>query len=340
MPMSSPEYLLILIALPIFLLFSLRSYKQMKKWLAAFDGTKIKRIKNLGRISMLSLVLLLTALSLTGLSIEYEMMEAKRKGISIVLGLDTSRSMLAEDVTIPEKTYLMGGEYANRLNKGRLEGLQLISQLKGERLGIFFFAYRGVKAIDDLTDDYGACKYILVNYSLDLAFTGSNIDYALKTGVSMFGNDSTHKVIVLISDGELEDDAQMGSVIAEAKNLRKENITIYTIGIGGKEETLIPKRGPGGKKDWFRDGQDKLLKTKMNEELLKEIASVTKGKYYYAENKLVADEVIKDILKSAKHVRTIQEPVEKEVNLAAIFLLAALLIWMSWEFLIVVRIVK
>jgi len=325
MPMTNPEYLLIVVALPIFLLFSLRSYKQMKKWLAAFDGTRIKRIKNLGRIFMLSLVLLLTALSLTGLSIEYEMMEAKRKGISIVLGLDTSRSMLAEDVTIPEKTYLIEGEYANRLNKGRLEGLQLINQLKGERLGIFFFAYRGVKAIDDLTDDYRACKYILVNYSLDLAFTGSNIDYALKTGVSMFGNDS---------------DAQMGSVIAEAENLRKQNIIVYTIGIGGKEETLIPKRGPGGRKDWFRDRQDKLLKTKMNEELLKEIASVTKGKYYYAENKLVADEVIKDILKSAKHVRTIQEPVKKEVNLAAIFLFAALLIWMIWEFLIVVRIVK
>lgn len=334
-------YLLILLALPVFLFFSLRAYKQMKKWLAAYDGTKIKRIKNLGRIFMLSLVLLLATLSLIGLSIEYEMMEAKRKGVYIALGLDTSRSMLAEDVTIPDETYLLEGEYGNRLNRGRLESLRLINQLKGEQLGIFFFAHRGVKVIDEFTDDYGACKYILVNYSLDLAFTGSNLDYALRTGASMFGEDSKYKVMVFISDGELEDHAQMGSVLAEAGNLHKENIIVYVIGIGSKEEVSIPKRGPGGQKDWFTDNKGELLKTKMNEEVLKEIASITRGKYYYAAaDKLVADEVIKDILKSAKDVKTIQEPVKKEVNLAAIFLLAAVLLWLIWEFLIVVRVVK
>lgn len=336
-------YLLIILALPVFLFFSLRAYKQMKNWLAAFDGTKIKRIKNLGRIFMLSSVLLLATISLIGLSIEYEVMEAKRKGILIALGLDTSRSMLAEDVMIPDKTYIIEGEYANRLNRGRLEGLRLINQLKGERLGVFFFAFRGVKAVDDFTDDYGACKYILVNYSLDLAFTGSNIDHALRTGASMFGEDSKHKhkVIVFISDGELEDDAQIESVLAEARNLRENGITVYTIGIGKKEDTSIPKRGHGGQKDWFTDKEGKLLKTKMNEEVLKEIASVTRGKYYYAAaDKLVIDEVIKDILKGAKDIKTIQEPVKKEVNLAAIFLLAAVLLWLVWEFLIVVRVVK
>jgi Ca-activated chloride channel family protein len=246
--------------------------------------------------------------------------------------------MLAEDVTIADQSYFVNYEYPNRLNRGKLEILRLISQLKGERIGMFFFAYSGTSIVD-LTPDYDFAKYILVNAdSLDLAFTGSNIDRALRTGASMFEVDSVYKILVLVSDGELEDLAQMGLIVAEAKKLREDEIIVHAISTGENKEVMIPKRHSSHEVDWFRNREGNLLTTKMNEPVLKKIVSVTGGNYYHAEkSRLVADDVIRNILEDAKHVRAIKRPATEKIDLTPFFLFALLLVWLFWEFLILIR---
>lgn len=341
MQILNPFYLILLVIIPLFLIFSLKSYSQMKKWLAAFGGIRIKKLKNIGRVLVLALVLLLAIFSLAGLNVKYEALESQREGMDIVIGLDTSRSMLAEDTIIPDQNVFLEKEQPSRLNRGRFEAIKIVDQLNGERVGLYYFAFRGTKVVD-LTRDYALCNYILQNTeSMDVAFTGSNLDYALKTGEGMFRADSKHKVLVFISDGELENQSQMELVLSEAKKLQEEGVVVYTIGLGGREEALIPKRWASiHEVDWFRDSKGNLLKTKMNEEILMKVASVTGGRHFYAQDASVAESVVQEILKGAKHVKALKKPVKQEVCLAPLLLFALLLVWLVWEILTLTKLVN
>lgn len=90
----------------------------------------------------------------------------------------------------------------------------------------------------------------------------------------------------------------------------------------------------------FRDDKGGLITTRMNSEVLKSIASITGGEYFYAGDIGVAKEVLDRIVKQAKHVEAVNKPVKKKVDISYFFLITLLTVWLGWEFLISLAVKK
>jgi len=193
-------------------------------------------------------------------------MEAKRNGIDLIIALDVSNSMLAEDM----------GPNGDRLTNAKRAIERLISQLKGDRIGLIVFAGDAFVQIP-LTNDYGAAKLFLSAVSTDmLSAQGTAIGKAIDKSVESFDMKSTtQKAIIVISDGENhEDDA-----VAAVQNAVNNKIKVYTIGVGSANGSPIPQYVNGVKAGVKRDVEGNTVITKLNQQMLIELASVGNGVY-------------------------------------------------------------
>lgn len=327
-------YFLLLFLILIFLVFSLKSYNEMEKWLAAFAARRIKSWKNKGRIFLLAWLLLLVVFFLAGVGVEYETVKTQREGIHIIIGLDVSRSMLAEDTVIPDQQIFLNKEYPSRLNRAKFEALNFIDLLDGEKLGMFFFAFTD-STIAPLTKDYQFCKYTLLNTdNLNIAFTGSDFSNALLSAKKLFTDNSLHKVVVIFSDGELENDSEMEDVRTQAKMLKDENILVYSVAIGGDKPAFIPLRDSPSSQNYFTDLNDELITTKVNRTVLKELSSITGGEFFFAGNFGVSQMLFDSILQGAEYSEKVNVPVKKKVDLSSLFLVILLVSWLVWEIVV------
>ncbi|MES2658201.1 MAG: VWA domain-containing protein [Verrucomicrobiota bacterium] len=194
----------------------------------------------------------------------YEWREVKRKGIDILFAVDTSRSMLAEDLT------------PNRLERARLGILDFVAKLEGDRVGLIPFAGSAF-ALCPLTLDYEAFRESLNALDTDLIpKQGTDLASAIKEAERLFDeNGNNHRVLVLMTDGE---DLQ-GSVIDAAKDAAKKGMAIYTVGVGSPEGATIPVQAQYGRIDVVRDENGNPVHTKLDESTLKQIAEVTGALY-------------------------------------------------------------
>lgn len=194
----------------------------------------------------------------------YEWREVKRKGIDILFAVDTSRSMLAEDLT------------PNRLERARLGIIDFVSRLEGDRVGLIPFAGSAF-ALCPLTLDYEAFRESLNALDTDLIpRQGTDLASAIKEAERLFDETgNNHRVLVLLTDGE---DLQ-GDVIDAAKAAAKKGMAIYTVGVGSPEGSTIPIPLGNGRKDFVRDESGKVVTTTLDESTLKQIAEVTDALY-------------------------------------------------------------
>jgi Ca-activated chloride channel homolog len=194
----------------------------------------------------------------------YEWREVKRKGIDILFAVDTSRSMLAEDLT------------PNRLERARLGIIDFVSKLEGDRVGLIPFAGTAF-ALCPLTLDYVAFRESLNALDTDLIpRQGTDLASAIKEAERLFNeNGNNHRVLVLLTDGE---DLQ-GDVLDAAKAATGKGMAIYTVGVGSPSGASIPIRYPNGRTDYVRDEKGQVVKTTLDEGTLKKIAEVTGGLY-------------------------------------------------------------
>jgi Ca-activated chloride channel family protein len=211
----------------------------------------------------------------------------KRKGIDIIFAIDTSKSMLAEDIK------------PNRLQKAKMEIANLIKKLEGDRVGLIAFAGDAFVHCP-LTLDYGACKLFLDTIDTNIIpVPGTAIGTAIKTAINAFNKkERKFKVLILLTDGEDHE----GKAVEIAKEAAKEGIKIYTIGVGSPQGEPIPIYDAfgqiiGHRKD--RDGQ--IVVSKLDEVTLKKIALETGGKYNRATaGEMELDKIYKDICKMEK----------------------------------------
>lgn len=191
----------------------------------------------------------------------FRWVEVKRKGIDILFALDTSKSMLAED-TRP-----------NRLQRAKLGILDFVNQLQGDRIGLMPFAGSSY-LMCPLTLDYDAFATSLNSVSTDIIpLGGTDISEVIRSAEQVLSNDSNHKVLVLITDGEnLE-----GDVLETARKAKENGMTIYTVGVGTTEGELIPLPGPQA--GFVKNSEGKFVTSRLDEKTLKEIAAVTGGIY-------------------------------------------------------------
>jgi Ca-activated chloride channel family protein len=211
----------------------------------------------------------------------------KRKGVDIVIAMDVSFSMLAEDIK------------PNRLEKAKQEINGLISRMKGDRVGLVAFA--GVPFIQcPLTLDYSAAKMFLDIIDINLIpQPGTAIGGAIRTSIQTFNQkERKYKVLILLTDGEDHDSDPLGA----AEEASKEGIRIYTIGIGSVQGELIPIKDNRGQVTGFKkDKEGSVIVSKLDEVTLQKIALTTGGKYYHATSgEMELDKIYNEISKMEK----------------------------------------
>jgi Ca-activated chloride channel family protein len=194
--------------------------------------------------------------------------EYTRRGVDIMVALDVSTSMLAEDIK------------PNRLEKAKHEVGKLVDLLEGDRIGIIAFA--GIAHVQcPLTLDYSAAKLFLNILDTDIIpQPGTAMGDAIKRAIPAFNSEERkHKVLILITDGEDHE----SDPLEIAKEAEKEGIIIYTVGIGSAQGVPIPIYSNYGNQTGFKkDRQGNVVTTKLDVLTLQKIAYQTGGKYYLA----------------------------------------------------------
>lgn len=320
-------YLWLLLLIPIFLYFSFVSYRRANKWLYLFAHTTKRPVHAVVSSLFLSLAMAAVILSLTEPAVQYTKVIFNRSGIDVAIGIDVSKSMLAEDEAVPEDGKKLFA-IPNRLNRARYSALSIIGALRGERIGIFMFASRGVSIIP-LTNDYGYCQYVLKHFNdTTIAIPGSDLSQAINTGISFFEGTSrkTVKAIILISDGEdISDDT--APVHEAARRAASRGIAVYTVGIGMGQGVLIPFRDAAGSAivDYYQDEDGAYLKTRLEQDTLKSIASSTGGKYFRARDERSEERIVDAIVQRARTVEYTRVTEPAWFDLSPLLLCAAFL---------------
>ena len=188
----------------------------------------------------------------------------KREGVDIVFALDVSKSMLAEDIA------------PNRLEKSKQLVTQIINKLANDRVGIIAYAGQAFPQLP-ITTDYGAAKMFLQQMNTNmLSSHGTAIAQAIDLATTYYNDaDQTNRILIILSDGE--DHEQNALELAE--RAAKEGIKIYTVGVGKKEGAPIPIKRNGIVESYKKDRQGQTVMTRLNNEVLKEIATISEGTY-------------------------------------------------------------
>ena len=191
----------------------------------------------------------------------------KRQGIEVMVALDISNSMLAEDVT------------PNRLDRAKQILSKMIDNMVDDKVGLVVFAGEAFTQLP-ITCDYVSAKMFLNTITPNLISTqGTAIGAALQTAVTSFGATESEagRAIILITDGENhEDDA-----IEAAKQAQELGIQVFVVGIGKPEGSPIPKPGSN---DYFKDRSGQVVVSRLNEEMCQQIAAAGKGIYVRCDN--------------------------------------------------------
>lgn len=195
----------------------------------------------------------------------FDWQEVRQRGLDIMVAIDTSKSMLAADIA------------PNRLARAKLAALDLMQQAKSDRLGLIAFAGEAFLQCP-LTIDDNAFRQSVEALDVDIIpEPGTAIADAIDEARRAFQDGDNHKVLVLFTDGE---DQDTGAVEA-AKRAKESGMVIFTVGIGTASGELLRIKGPNGESDYVRDQNGNVVKSHLNEALLKQVAEATPGGAYF-----------------------------------------------------------
>jgi len=269
MRFEQPEYLYLFWLLPLYISFIVSANRRRQKKLDNFSSPEIQasiinpivkqKRKRKSLLIFLALASLIFALCRPQWGFQWE--DLKQRGLDIVVAIDVSSSMLAEDIK------------PNRLERAKRKVSDLIQMLMGDRIGLVAFA--GVSFIQcPLTLDYPAANIFLDILDANLIpVPGTDLGEAILKSLQAFKEkDNTSKVIIVITDGE-----DHGEKLNKASQKAKEmGVKIFAIGIGGDIGAPIPKLGESGFKI---DQQGEVALTKLDENALQSVAIETGGAY-------------------------------------------------------------
>jgi len=254
-------------------IFFIWAYKNRKLTMRKFAEAKlldeiassVSFKKKVVRFTLIIAALCLGVLTLMRPQWGFQWQEVKRRGLDILIAIDTSKSMLATDVK------------PDRLERSELAVKDLVRKLKGDRIGLIAFA--GTAFLQcPLTIDYNG--FLLALNDLDVNTIpqgGTSISSAIKVALESFkeGGESKYKVLIIITDGEDHE----GDPVKLAEEAKKRGIKIFCIGIGTVEGELIQLVDKNGKRTFLKDKEGNVVKTRLNEKILQEIALTTGGMY-------------------------------------------------------------
>lgn len=208
--------------------------------------------------------LIFLVLAMVNPQIGTKMETFKRFGVDIVFAVDVSRSMLAEDI-VP-----------NRLEKSKQLVNQIINNLNGDRIGIVAYAGKAFPQLP-ITTDYSSGKMFLQGMNTDMISSqGTAIDEAIQLATNYYDDESKiERILIIISDGEDHNDVSVDM----AKIASQKGIIIYTIGVGNEKGAPIPIKKNGIIQSYKKDNKGEVVITKLNRQVLVDIANQTGGEF-------------------------------------------------------------
>lgn len=283
-------YFYLLLVLPVlavvFVLLQIWKRSAQKKFASLPLLKKLTPTKSKFK-STLKLIVFLAGLSLLILGlvnpkIGTKLETVKREGVDIVFAVDVSKSMLAEDIA------------PNRMEKAKRLVSEIINQLASDRIGIIAYAAQAYPQLP-ITTDYGAAKMFLQGMNTNmLSSQGTAIDQAIDLASTFYDDaEQTNRVLFIISDGEDHSD---GSASAAVDKAVEQGIKVFTVGVGTEKGGPIPLKRNGIVESLKKDAQGEVVITKLNQDVLEDIADDGNGEYIDGSNTENAVNYIKEQL--------------------------------------------
>jgi len=272
-----PEYLYILLIIPVLIaIFILADYLKRTALLRFASHALLKTLmpeRSTARVWVKMILLMLSiaclAIALANPQTGSRLEEVKRKGIDLFIALDISNSMMAEDIA------------PNRLERSKQAISRLIDKLEGDRIGMIVFAGRAYMQLPITTDYYAARLFLSTINPNIVPAQGTAIGEAIELATNSFDQNNHNKAIIIISDGEDHEE----NAVELAKKAADAGIMIFTIGMGLPDGAPIPVYNSYGKSIGFRkDRSGNTVITKLNENMLQQIALAGNGSYTRANN--------------------------------------------------------
>ncbi|HYK23675.1 MAG TPA: VWA domain-containing protein [Candidatus Acidoferrum sp.] len=323
MTFGVPQWLWGLLLIPLLIALFVRSEQRGLKRLQEFVSARllpqlagtVNRPRRMIRFALHLLGLALAIVSLAQPRWGYTFEDVKRKGLDLLIAVDTSRSMLSNDVQ------------PNRLDRVKLAIQDLIGQLQGDRVGLIAFAGRAFLQAP-LTIDYDAVVEALSDLDTKtIPEGGTNISSAITLATQSFGKSAMgNRALVVFTDGE----ELSGDAVKTAKEAADAGVRIFTVGVGTPQGSLIPVTGDDGQTSFVKDSSGQVVKSKLDDKRLREIAQATGGFYLHLENgprsmQQIQNEGLAKMQAAEMDVRLSRRPIERyEWSLGAALIALAL----------------
>ena len=286
---ADPQYLYLLFLVPILILLFIWHLRSKRKRMQSFGDTDLmhrmtpyaspKRVRNKFILILLATIFLVIGLARPQFGAQ--MKTVNREGVEIMLVVDVSNSMMAEDFK------------PSRLEQTKQAISQLIDKLSDDRIGMVVFAGEAFVQLP-VTSDYVSAKTFVRSLSPDMIPTqGTSMASAIELGTRSFSAKSERsRAMILISDGESHGDKPLEA----AQQAKDASVIIYTVGIGTPDGAPITMGG-----DMIKDSKGEIVVSKLDEKLLQQIAALTGGAYVRAgDNTIGLEKVISEIDKLEK----------------------------------------
>jgi len=224
-------------------------------------------------LTMLSLIFLIGSLANPQWGTKKE--KVKAKSSDVFIALDISQSMMAEDIS------------PNRLERAKRITENLVKALRGNRLGIILFAGNAYLQMP-LSNDISAAQMFISSANTNQATTqGTAISEAVDLALRAYDEgEAFQRALIIITDGENHDD----EAIEKVREAKEKGLNIFTLGVGSEEGSFIPEKTAAGNQ-YKRDDNGELVKSALNPELIRDLASAGGGKHYFIQdgNQVILD---------------------------------------------------
>jgi len=290
---ANPEFLYLLLLLPVMIVIYIFSTIRKRKTIRKLGDQKlvtdllpeISFIRPALKFVIMIVVVVSCIMVLARPQFGSKIEDVKKQGVEVIIALDVSNSMLAEDIQ------------PDRLTRAKQAISRLVDNLDNDKIGLIVFAGDAYTQIP-VTTDYVSAKMFLSSINPQMIpKQGTAIGAAISLGIRSFspGEDKS-KALIIITDGENHED----DPAAAAEEASKAGVIIHTIGIGSEQGVPIPVFS-GGRKDFLKDAEGNTVITKLDEEILKQVALSTNGNYVRANNSNIGlDEIYNEIRKMKK----------------------------------------
>jgi len=287
---ANPDFLYLMLLLPFMvLLFIFNTYRRKRSLKKLGNSSLVTRLlpemsETRPIVKFLLLVLAFSASVIMLARPQYgsRIEEVKKQGVEVIIALDVSNSMLAEDIQ------------PNRLTRAKQAIERLVDNLENDKIGLIVFAGDAYTQIP-ITTDYVSAKMFLSTIGPDMVpKQGTAIGAAISLGIRSFTpGEGKSKAMIIITDGENHED----NPVTAASEASEAGVVIHTIGIGSTEGVPVPVF-TGSRMDYLKGPDGTIVITKLDENILKEIAVSTGGNYIRATNSSIGlDQIFDDIRK-------------------------------------------